>query len=73
MRAPRRLRPGPLASARLTFTLAPGTTVTQSWNATLSAASGRIEATLPAWATAPHEATGLCVSGTGEPGPVDLG
>jgi endoglucanase len=64
---------GPLASARLTFTLAPGTSVTQSWNATLSAASGRIEATLPAWATAPHEATGLCVSGTGEPGPVDLG
>jgi len=63
---------GSLAGVRVRLTLPAGTAVTQSWNAELSATTGTITLTLPAWATAPHTATGLCASGSGTPTGVAL-
>jgi endoglucanase len=64
---------GGLAGVRVRLTLPPGTTITQSWNAELSATSGDVTLTLPAWAAAPHTSTGFCATGPGAPTRVRLG
>ncbi len=65
-----------LRGTTATFTLPPGTSVDQSWNAELRGTSGRIEVGFPEWARtetgAPYTATGFCVRGRGRPGTVAI-
>jgi endoglucanase len=61
---------GSLAGRSVSFTLPSGTTVTQQWNGTFSATSGKITVQLPSWATTgagPYDSSGFCVTGTGAP------
>jgi endoglucanase len=57
-----------LGDRSVTFTLPPGTTITQSWNGQFSATGGRIAVRLPSWARTgggTYNSSGFCVSGTG--------
>jgi endoglucanase len=61
---------GSLAGRSVDFTLPSGTTVTQRWNGTFSATSGKITVQLPSWATTDggtYDSSGFCVTGTGSP------
>jgi hypothetical protein len=61
---------GSLAGRSVSFTLPPGTTVTQQWNGTFSATDRTITVQLPSWATtdgATYDSSGFCVAGTGDP------
>jgi hypothetical protein len=52
------------------FELPRGDVITQQWNGTFSATSGRISVRLPSWASTGggrYESSGFCVSGTGTP------
>lgn len=62
----------PIGNWTLTFTLAPGTTMTSSWNGTAAVAGASVTVTPPAWAAqvAPGQEVavfGFCFSGGGEP------
>ena len=69
--------PTKLGGARVAFRLPAGTRIAQSWNAELSGATGRVSATLPAWAKseagAAYAATGFCLEGAGAPTELSVG
>jgi endoglucanase len=61
---------GSLAGRSVSFTLPPGTTVTQQWNGMFSGTGGKITVQLPSWAATdgrPYDSSGFCVTGPGSP------
>jgi endoglucanase len=62
-----------ISSRAVTFALPAGTTITQSWNADVSASAGSVRLGLPDWARVPSTSTGFCVQGTGAATDVRIG